>query len=242
MRIAIVDDEEAESICLNKMLKHWADINRIDISCDYFLNGDDFLTAVSRTGYDMVFMDIYMNGKTGIQTAVLMRNVCPECCLIFLTSSKEHMPQAFPCHAFDYLLKPLNNERLFKTLSDFLNIFPENQRYINLNMGKQMIPVLYSRLEYILADSNYCIVQAQEKFRCRMPFSKLTLLLEEDERFCNINRGICVNLDFVEAMEDLTCYMKNGVTFPINTKKKSELKQALISYRFNIRRKQLSRR
>lgn len=242
MRIAIVDDEEAESICLNKMLKHWADINRIDISCDYFLNGDDFLTAVSHTIYDMVFMDIYMNGKTGIQTAVQMRSTCPECCLIFLTSSQEHMLQAFPCHAFDYLLKPLNKERLFKTLSDFLNVFPENQRYINLNMGKQMIPVLYSHLEYILADSNYCIVQAQEKFRCRMPFSKLTLLLEEDERFCTINRGICVNLDFVEAMEDLTCYMKNGVTFPINTKKKSELKQALISYRFNIRRKQLSRR
>ncbi|MFG6325520.1 MAG: LytTR family DNA-binding domain-containing protein [Lachnospiraceae bacterium] len=242
MRIAIVDDEDAESICLNKMLKHWADINRIDISCDYFLNGNDFLTAVSRTGYDMVFMDIYMNGKTGIQTAVQMRSVCPECCLIFLTSSQEHMPQAFPCHAFDYLLKPLNAERLFKTLSDFLNIFPENQRYINLNIGKQMIPVLYSHLEYIMADSNYCIVQAQEKFRCRMQFSKLTELLEEDGRFVHLNRGICVNLDFVESMEGLTCYMKNKVTFPINTKKKSELKQALISHRFNIRRKQLSRR
>lgn len=242
MRIAIVDDEEAESICLNKMLKHWADINCLDISCDYFSSGEDFLTAVRHTGYDMVFMDIYMNGKNGIQTAVQMRSICPECCLVFLTSSQEHMPEAFPCHAFDYLLKPLNKERLFQTLSDFLNIFPENQCYINLNMGKQTVPVLYSHLEYILADSNYCIVQAQEKYRCRMPFSKLTELLEEDERFCTLNRGICVNLDFVESMENLTCYMKNGVTFPINTKKKSELRQALISHRFNIRRKQLSRR
>ena len=242
MKFAIVDDEEAESICLNKMLKHWADINRLDISCDYFSSGEDFLTAVRHTGYDMVFMDIYMNGKNGIQTAAQMRSICPECCLVFLTSSQEHMPEAFPCHAFDYLLKPLNKERLFQALSDFLNIFPENQCYINLNMGKQTVPVLYSHLEYILADSNYCIVQAQEKYRCRMPFSKLTELLEEDERFCTLNRGICVNLDFVESMENLTCYMKNGVTFPINTKKKSELKQSLISHRFNIRRKQLSRR
>ena len=242
MKAAIVDDEEAEIICLNKMLRHYADINGLDISCDYFSNGDDFLAACGLPGYDVVFMDIYMNGKNGIQTAIQMRSINPGLCLIFLTSSLEHMPEAFPCHAFDYLLKPLTEERLFKTLSDFLKVFPENQYYISLNIGKQTVPILYSHLEYIIADSNYCIVQAHEKYRCRMPFSKLCACLKDDERFVAINRGICVNLDFVEAMENLICRMKNGITFPINTKKKARLKQALISHRFNIRIKQLSRR
>lgn len=242
MRIAIVDDEETERISLHKMLNHWAGINHIDITCDYFSAGNDFLAAMNQRRYDLVFMDIYMDETDGIQTAEKMRQTDPECCLVFLTSSREHMPQAFPCHTFDYLLKPMTPERLSQTLSDFLRIFPEKQSYINLTLGRQVIPVLYSHLEYISADSNYCIVQAQEQYRCRMPFSRLKAILEEDERFCTINRGILVNLDYVDSMEDLVCWMKSGISFPMNTKKNSELKQTLITHRFNIRRRQLSRR
>lgn len=242
MRIAIVDDVETERISLNKMLNHWAGINHIDITCDYFSSGNDFLAAMNQRRYDLVFMDIYMDETDGIQTAEKMRRTDPECCLVFLTTSQEHMPQAFPCHAFDYLLKPMTQERLSQTLCDFLRIFPEKQRYINLPLGRQVVPVFYSHLEYISADSNYCIVQAQEQYRCRMPFSRLKAILEQDERFCTINRGILVNLDYVDSMEDLVCWMKSGISFPMNTKKNSELKQTLITHRFNIRRRQLSRR
>ncbi|MCI8299362.1 MAG: response regulator transcription factor [Lachnospiraceae bacterium] len=242
MRIAIVDDEEAETHDLKKMLMCFADSRRLNISYDCFADGTAFLAAISHRKYDLVFMDIYMENTDGIQTALKMRRLCPDCCLIFLTSSQEHMAQAFPCHAFDYLLKPLDQNRLLRTLYDFLRVFPENQQYLNLSVGKQIIPVLYSHLEYICTDSNYCIVRAQEQYRCRIPFNKLKSTLEKDERFCTINRGILVNLDYVDCMEDLVCRMKSGVSFPMNTKKKTELKQILINYRFNIRRKQLSRR
>ncbi len=242
MRIAIVDDEEKERITLNQLLDDWADRNQLSISCVCFASGDDFLAFSSRGQYDIVFMDIYMKDTDGIETATKLRQTDPECCLIFLTSSREHMPKAFPCHAFDYLLKPLDERQLWQTLTDFLRTFSRKQPYINLPLGKQTVPILYSHLEYVFADSNYCMVQAQEQYRCRIPFGKIKSLLAEDERFCTINRGILVNLDFVDSMEDLVCLMKNGVSFPMNTKKKAELKQALITYRFNVRRKKLSRR
>lgn len=242
MRIAMIDDEEAERISLNKMLKTWADHNHLDIACDSFSNGEDFLSAISRRQYDVVFMDIYMEKTNGIQTATKMRQVSPDCFLIFLTSSQEHMMEAFPCHAFDYLLKPVEETRLAKTLSDLLCIVSEKQPYLEIPLGRQVIPVLYSHLEYISSDANYCIVQAQEQYRCRMPFHKLKSLLTDDERFCAINRGILVNLDYVDSMEEFVCRMKSGISFPMNTKKHTELKQTLIAYRFNIRRKRLSRR
>lgn len=127
MRIAMIDDEAADLISLNQMLKTWADHNRLDIACDSFSNGEDFLSAISRRQYDVVFMDIYMENTNGIQTATKMRQVSPDCFLIFLTSSREHMMEAFPCHAFDYLLKPVEETRLVKTLSDLLYIVSEKQ-------------------------------------------------------------------------------------------------------------------
>ena len=45
MRIAIVDDEEAEIHELKKMLMHFADIQRLNISCDCFLDGTAFLAG-----------------------------------------------------------------------------------------------------------------------------------------------------------------------------------------------------
>lgn len=242
MRIAIVDDETAEHTFLDKILNRWAQLNHLSITCDCFSSGNDFLNTINHRQYDLVFMDIYMDGTDGIQTAEKMRQTAPGCFLIFLTSSREHMLKAFPCHAFDYLLKPLDEKRLFQTLSDFLRVFPEKQNYINLPLGKQVIPVLYSHLEYVFTDSNYCIIQAQEQYRCRIPFHKLKAMLGDDERFCIINRGILVNLDYVDTMDNLACWMKSGISFPMNTKKNSELKQALITHRFNIRRKQLLRR
>lgn len=242
MRIAIVDDETAEHTFLDKILNRWAQLNHLSITCDCFSSGNDFLNTINHRQYDLVFMDIYMDGTDGIQTAEKMRQTAPDCFLIFLTSSREHMLKAFPCHAFDYLLKPLDEKRLFQTLSDFLRVFPEKQNYINLPLGKQVIPVLYSHLEYVFTDSNYCIIQAQEQYRCRIPFHKLKAMLGDDERFCIINRGILVNLDYVDTMDNLSCWMKSGISFPMNTKKNSELKQALITHRFNIRRKQLLRR
>ena len=242
MRIALIDDEEAVRSNLNRMLTDWADTHCLDISCDFFSNGTDFLNMVCHTQYDLLFMDIYMKELNGIETASQLRLIRPDCCLIFLTVSQEHMSEAFLCHAFDYLTKPLEEERLAQTLSDFLRIFPEKQPYLNLSLGKQTIPILYSQLEYIYTDSNYCVIQAQETYRCRISFHKLCTSLGQDERFCTINRGILVNLDFVYDMENLTCWMKSGISFPINTKKKSELKQQLINYRFHIRRKRLARR
>ncbi len=242
MRIAIIDDDKASRITLKHMLQAWADRNLLEIICDCFSDGNSFLSALLHQQYDIVFMDIYMEEKDGIQTAREMRRITPDCCLIFLTSSEEHTMQAFPCHAFDYLLKPLEEKRFVQTLTDFLHIFPEKQPYIDLPLGKQVVPVLYSHLEYVSADSNYCIIQAQEQYRCRMPFHKIETLLADDERFCTINRGILVNLDYVDSMEDYTCRMKSGISFPMNTKKKADLKQTLITYRFNIRRKRLSRR
>ncbi len=242
MNIAIIDDDGSACMELKNVLKAWACNNSLEMACDIFFDGGSFLSELACKKYDVVFMDIYMEDEDGIQIALEMRKTAPECCLIFLTSSEEHMMQAFPCHAFDYLLKPLDEKRLAQTLFDLLRIYPEKQPYIDLPLGKQTIPVLYSHLQYISADSNYCIVQAQEPYRCRMPFHKLEALINDDERFCTINRGILVNLDYVDSMEDYICRMKSGVSFPINTKKKSELKQLLITYRFNIRRKQLSRR
>ena len=162
--------------------------------------------------------------------------------LIFLTSSPEHMPDAFHCHAFDYLIKPIDNERLRKTILDALAFLPEKEEYLELPVRKQNVPIFYSDIRYVLASSNYCMVYTKEEYRCRMSFSQLEKLLEKDSRFLTINRGVLINLDYVESMDGLICLMKDKRTFPLNTRKHTQLEQALIEHRFRRRKEKLRRR
>ena len=86
------------------------------------------------------------------------------------------------------------------------------------------------------------MVYTKEEYRCRTSFSQLQKLLENDSRFLVVNRGVLVNLDYVQSMDGLTCLMKDKRTFPLNTRKHGQLEQALIEHRFRRRKEELRRR
>ena len=65
-----------------------------------------------REGYQVVFLDICMEGTNGIETAQRLRAADPDLLIVFVTSSPEYVWDAFPVHPFDYLLKPYKEESL----------------------------------------------------------------------------------------------------------------------------------
>lgn len=184
-----------------------------------------------------------MDGINGITAAKKMREISLNTILVFLTSSIEHMSDAFSCRSFDYILKPIEKARLYNILYDAIKILPQNDKYISIVSHKQTIPVLYSDIQYIVADSNYILIYINDtEHRCRMPFGEISEKLLSDNRFCVINRGVLVNFDYVLKMEHNLCYMKNDKTFSINTRKRASLEQELIEYRFNKKREDIQRR
>ena len=215
MKIAIVDDDAQDTDRLATFLAEWSEEHHLDFSVTVFHKSSDFLKAFETARYSLVFMDIYMGPPSGIDTALKLREKDSHTVLIFLTSSLEHMPDAFRCHAFDYLVKPFDLEN---------------------------VPIFYSDIRYVLASFNYCMVYTKEEYRCRMSFSQIQELLENDSRFLVINRGVLVTLDYVESMDGLICLMKDQRTFPLNTRKHVQLEQALIEHRFRRRKEKLRRR
>ena len=64
----------------------------------------------------VVFMDIDLDGSSGIDCAKVMLAQNPDCRLIFATAYAEYMPSAFELYAFDYLVKPFDLARVTHTL------------------------------------------------------------------------------------------------------------------------------
>lgn len=234
MNIAIVDDLNSERERLKKDILDWSNENQYFFTITEFSSGEEFLASFNELKPEIVFMDIYMDGISGIKTAKEMREISLNTILVFLTSSIDYMSDAFSCRSFDYILKPIEKTRLYNILCDAIKVLPQNDKYINIISHKQTIPVLYSDIQNIVSDSNYILICINDtEHRCRMSFGEISEKLLSDNRFCVINRGVLINFDYVIKMEHNLCYMKNDKTFSINIRKRSSLEQELIEYRFN---------
>lgn len=104
LRTAIVEDQKPDAERLEQLLKKA--FGEEEILCRRFVCGDDFLKEFPGEGYQVVFLDICMEGTNGIETARQLRAADPELLIVFVTSSPEYVWDAFPVHPFDYLLKP----------------------------------------------------------------------------------------------------------------------------------------
>ena len=236
MNIAIVDDDPTIRISLRHFLHKWHSENGLPLDMIEYDGGDEFLSDYKNHEFDIVFMDIFMDRKNGIDTAMEMRRTDKNIVLVFLTSSTDHMPDAFSVHAFGYLIKPLFPDKLYQVMNDIRSILsPEEEPYLTVTTGKLELSINYSEILYINSDSNYCIIHCPEPTKCRGPFSTLCEPLAEHDDFCMINRGIIVNMAHVKSCDSTCVMLDNGDNLPVNTKKSAAIKQRITAYMFNHR-------
>lgn len=111
LRSIIVDDEPLARKLLRSMLEEYSDI---DIIAE-FEDGEEAIGGILRLDPDVVFLDVQMPGKTGIDVLRALGKH-REIEVVFATAYDAYALQAFEANAVDYLLKPFDDERLAETL------------------------------------------------------------------------------------------------------------------------------
>lgn len=105
LEIAICDDETI----IQEQIKAWIMQEQQGSSPKLYGSGDSLLAA--RTQFDIIFLDIQMDGTNGIETAKILRERNEEAILIFITGIREYVFEAFDVAAFHYLLKPIEEQK-----------------------------------------------------------------------------------------------------------------------------------
>lgn len=234
MKIAIVDDVKQEAEKLLHICRQWTEENSIQCRFDVFQSGQSLLEDFHPGKYALIFLDIYMDNMSGIETAQKIRKSDINCLIIFITSSREHMWDAFPVHAFDYITKDSDPEKITNVLQEAMRTLPEVIRYVELTVSRQKLHLLYSDLAYAQADDHHTLVTTRqgETLRCHMFFSCLLEILFRDLRFLQCNRGILLNMDLVSYMEKDVFVMSDGKSFPIRQTDRKKIKETFYHYQF----------
>ncbi len=241
LKIAFVDDEpggldEIEQICRNFGKETGHPVETLP-----FESGEAFLKAFETGSFDLVFMDIYMEGMNGVAAALKMRRQDRGCLLVFLTSSMDFMPDAFSCHAFEYVTKPFTKERIFDVLSDAVKVLPREQSYVELTADRKTVCLFLDEIASAVTDAHYLDITLTDgrKLRCRMTMTEFMEKIGADPRFIPVNKGIDVNAEHIRAFEKGCCIMESGARFPVRVRDSAKVEQKARDYHFEkIRRRQ----
>ena len=109
----IADDDPGMRLILRKKIQAMEGFMVVGEATD----GSEAMALYEKCRPQVVFLDVDMPGKTGIECARLIQDQNPACILIFATAHEEYMGEAFEVYAFDYLVKPFKLDRLEQTLS-----------------------------------------------------------------------------------------------------------------------------
>lgn len=112
MKVVIIDDEKAMHFILKRML---AKMDQVEIVGSFHDTTTAFSYLVNH-GVDLVFLDIKMQRENGMEFAKRLRGSDRRMKLVFVTSYKEYASAAFEVNAYDYIIKPVEQSRLRKTV------------------------------------------------------------------------------------------------------------------------------
>ena len=108
-RIAVVDDLPEERSRLEGYLKRFARERKLTLSVESFVGGESFLAAFDHD-FDIVLLDIEMQGIDGMETARRLREKDEKVCLLFVTHLANFAVEGYSVHALDFLVKPVSYE------------------------------------------------------------------------------------------------------------------------------------
>ncbi len=233
MRIAIIDDDrriyEHLQTYLGELLGAAAELT-------YFPSGEDFLRVWQPGAFDLIILDIFMDGINGMDTAREIRKSDIEVRIVFSTTSNEFASESYEVGACYYLHKPFGKDRI-KAMLDRIDLSQiEKMRSVQLPDGSDIMlrSILYA--DY----SSHCTTlhcKHGKNISVRASFSEVERLLCPYPYFFIPSKGLIVNFYEVAAQNADTFTMSDGSRIPISRRKAKEVTEAYSSFLFEQLRK-----
>ena len=226
IKIAVCDDDEKILGETLELLRHY---EKLPLSADAYTSGEALLAAGKK--YDILLLDIDMEGPNGIETARRIREADKEVKLIYVTNYSDYTIFAFGVHAFAYLLKPLKAEELFAQLDEALAYGlagPEPELEFLAKEG--IVHIVPSRIlcfEYL---SRQVLMYTEERvWHLKRQITELAREME-GYGFAMPHKSFVVNLYAVQRIHGYEITLTDGRIIPLSQKKSAGFRRALNEY------------
>lgn len=232
IKIAVCDDDIAFTGTTQTFLDQIAKEQHLELEVSIFLSGKSLVQEYQEINhFDLIFLDIEMNGMDGIETAKLIREKDYHVLIVYISSHEEYLRQLFEAEPFRFLKKPVGYE-------DFLSVFLLAQKrisamqnnYFCFRSGKNITKILCKDILYFESSGRKVLLHTlQHSYEF---YDKLNHIEEnlKDFQFVRIHKAYLVNIDNVESFQYERLSLTDGTILSISDKNRPRLRNEFWHY------------
>jgi DNA-binding LytR/AlgR family response regulator len=229
MRVAICDDEFIHRETLKSILDECKSKPE-DAEVFEYSDGKSLVDEHKRTPHDILFLDIEMEGMTGLETGHDIRSIDRNVIIIYVTSHGKYVFKSFRIEPFDYILKPIEIKKIEDVLRRAVAKYREQHHSLVIAFKEQTytlkvcdIVYLESNLRHIkfYTDNNtfMCLGKLDEYERNLTPYG-----------FLRCHQSFLLNMGFIRSINRDTITTTNSLEINMSTRKKQECLNAFNEY------------
>ena len=238
MKITICDDSIKDLLHTEKLLLKYKSLHPDkDFELEKFSDPSRLYQRISAGKLtDIYILDMLMPRRTGIDIGNLIRTSGCESVIIYITSSEDYALDAYGVHAVRYLLKPIDENRLFEALDysfSYAKLRVDSLCLIKTKEGLLQRP--YSKIEYVENAGRKLEVHMTDgeilkSLFIRKSFEEETREIAAQRNFLQIHKSFLVNLDYVKQLTPDSVILASGKRLPVSRAKAANVKREYLLY------------
>ena len=231
--IGICDDENLMVNINTVYIKDICQKLNIDIKIHTFSSGEEIINYAKLHKLDIAFLDIDMDGISGISAGIALRKLNPNVVTIFITGHTEYAVDAFDTDAAGYLVKPLNPEKLEHSIKKAIKYIRMTKtsvtsKFITITEDNVKKKIPQYQILYFEKLGNQCkIVTAKETFYWYTTIKNVLSVLDED--FIQVSQGIIVNQRYIKEVTKGELILKDQSVFRIGRQYLPTIKEKFLT-------------
>lgn len=228
-RIAICDDSVTDAGFVQNILDHWAAARQVAIQVEIFSSAERFLFRYAEDQtFDMLLLDVEMGAMDGVTMAKRVRRESGTIQIVFITGYSDYIAEGYEVAALHYLVKPVQEEKLFSVLDRALEQRQQNARCLNLELSGELVRIPLSEIRYLDVHQNYVTVHGKKEYTLKRTLRDLEEKL--DARFCRVGRSMILNLRYVQRVTKRDVSLSDGTVLPLPRGAYEPLNRAIITH------------
>ena len=230
MNIAVCEDNASDSDILCAYIGDYCRKHCYEGNLSVFGTGEALLDAFSPGRFDLVFMDIYLPGLSGVETAGKIREKDHDVMLVFITVSRDFTAEGFELQASGYVVKPIDRINMDKALHMCRGQFEKNGRIVEIPVSGGNLAVSIADLLYVEINNKEAVFHMKRgKVKSRISLDGLEARLG-GEPFLRCHRSYIINMNYVDDMKENDFLMRNGDIVPIRVNGRKEVRMAMARF------------
>lgn len=229
IKIAIVDDEEqTREQILRTLTENIQEQHKVEIKL--YASGESFFEEIQKgEAADILFTDIQMQQLDGVELGKLVRRLCPDMYIVFITSYEEYAAESYRIEAYQYILKQDLEFRLPGVAEQLIEkLQKQKKKFCIIKDGTEQVKLLYKDIKSKGAKYvNYVTTQGVVRERTSL---ENALKMLNNKQFLLVERGYAVNIKQICRVSGDTIYLEKGYEVPVSKARLAEVKQEINLY------------